>query len=196
MKGNKIINIADPRVLKVPILESNDILVDLREQDELAYGPVPESPLTKNHYTFVRKRVYENLCQAQKSLPSGWHFRVYESFRSSKIQQMLFEQQYQKVLQKFPDKEREEIFYETTSLVSPVKNLDGTANIPAHNTGAAIDVEIIAKDGELIDMGMAIKDWQKVNPDLCQTDYNLLDHDIMARHDFVNYPTEWWHFSY
>ena len=42
---------------------------------------------------------------------------------------------------------------------------------------------------------MAIKDWQKVNPDLYQTDYNLLDHDIMASHNFVNFLTEWWHFS-
>lgn len=119
---------------------------------------------------------------------------------------MRFDQQYQKILQKFPDKQREEIFYEATRLVSPVKNFDGAINISAHNTGAAIDVEIIAKDGELVDMGMAIKDWQKVNPDLCKTDCNLLDQDIsknrkilldvMTRYDFVNYPTEWWHFSY
>ncbi len=206
MKRDKIINIADSRVLKIPILESNEVLIDLRNQDELVYGSVPESPLTKNHYIFVRKRVYEKLCLAQKSLPSGWRFRIYEGFRSSEVQQMLFDQQYQKILQEFPDKVREEIFYETTRLVSPVKNFDGTINIPAHNAGAAIDVEIIAKDGELVDMGMAIKDWQKVNSDLCQTDCNLLDqdirknrkilHDVMARHDFVNYPTEWWHFSY
>lgn len=86
IKRDEIINIADPRVLKIPILESNDILIALKAQDELAYGPVPESSLTKNHYTFVRKRVYEKLYQAQKSLPSGWRFRIYEGFRSSEIQ--------------------------------------------------------------------------------------------------------------
>lgn len=109
-------------------------------------------------------------------------------------------------MQKWPDKERNKIFYETTQLVSPVKNFDGTINIPAHNTGAAIDVEIVAKDGELVDMGMVIEDWQKVDPDLCKTDCLLLDqnilencrilNDVMTRYDFVNYPTEWWHFSY
>ena len=119
---------------------------------------------------------------------------------------MLFDQQYQKILQEFSDNERYEIFYETTRLALPVKNFNGAVNIPAHNTGAAIDVEIIAKDGELVDMGMAIKDWQKVNPDLCQTDCDLLDqdirknrkilHDVLVSYDFVNYPTEWWHFSY
>lgn len=73
----------------------------------------------------------------------------------------MFDQRYQKILQKFPDKEKWRIFYETTQLVLLVKNFDGTANITAYNTRAAIDIKIIAKDGELIDMEMAIKDWQK-----------------------------------
>lgn len=206
MKRNEIINIVDHRVLKVPILECNEILIDLKDQDEIAYGPVPELPLTKDHYTLVRKVVYEKLYLAQKALPQGWRFRVYEGFRSSKVQQLLFDQQYKKMLQKFPDKKQHEIFYETTRLVSPVNNFDGTINIPAHNTGAAIDVEIITKSGELVEMGMAIKDWQRVNPNLCQTDCSTLDqnirenrrilYDVMISHDFVNYPTEWWHFSY
>ena len=131
---------------------------------------MPESLLTENHYIFIRKSVYEKLCLAQNNLPQGWNFRIYEGFRSSKVQQMLFEQQYQKILQKWPDKERHKIFYETTQLVSPVKNFNGTINIPAHNTGAASDVEIVAKDGELVDMGIVIEDWQKVDPDLCKTD--------------------------
>ena len=36
MSENEIINIVDPRVLEVPILECNVTLVDLRDQDELA----------------------------------------------------------------------------------------------------------------------------------------------------------------
>ena len=55
-------------------------------------------------------------------------------------------------------------------------------------------------------MGMESKDWCNVEPDLCRTDYeNLPDHvkqnrkmlyDVMAEQGFINYPTEWWHFSY
>ena len=91
MSEDEIINIVDPRVLEVPILECNEILVDLRGQDELAYGPVPESLLTENHYIFIRKSVYEKLCLAQNNLPQEWNFRIYEGFRSSKVQQILFE---------------------------------------------------------------------------------------------------------
>ncbi len=79
-------------------------------------------------------------------------------------------------------------------LFSPVINLDRSKNIPPHNTGAAIDIEIITSEGELIDMGMAIKDWMSVDPDLCLTDCSTLTKqarlnrrilfDVLAAHDF------------
>lgn len=55
-------------------------------------------------------------------------------------------------------------------------------------------------------MGMAIKDWSYVDPDLCLTHCSIISeaaqqnrnllHEIMSNHGFINYPTEWWHFSY
>lgn len=53
---------------------------------------------------------------------------------------------------------------------------------------------------------MAIKDWIVVDPDLCLTHCNDISTDakknrqlllgVMEAHGFINYPTEWWHFSY
>ena len=85
---------------------------------------MPESPLTQNDYTWLRNTVYQKLCEAQQSLPNNWRFKIYEGFRSVKVQQMLFNQQYQKFQEQFPGKGREELFYKTTQLVSPVVNLD------------------------------------------------------------------------
>lgn len=55
-------------------------------------------------------------------------------------------------------------------------------------------------------MGMAAIDWSLVHPDLCLTDSQLANNtakknrklllDVMKAQGFVNYPTEWWHFSY
>ena len=55
-------------------------------------------------------------------------------------------------------------------------------------------------------MGMAAKDWMKVDPDLCLThctkvskpaqENRELLFNVMEAQGFVNYPTEWWHFSY
>jgi D-alanyl-D-alanine dipeptidase len=55
-------------------------------------------------------------------------------------------------------------------------------------------------------MGMAAKDCSNVEPDICLTDCKLISKtaqqnrmlllEIMQAQGFINYPTEWWHFSY
>ena len=59
---------------------------------------------------------------------------------------------------------------------------------------------------QLVDMGMALSDIFNVDPKICLTackDISKTSQNnrkilckIMSAHDFVNYPTEWWHFSY
>lgn len=203
---HEIVYITDPRVLAISIAECYEPLVDLKNQSKLVYGPPPECDLTKNDYTKIRKTVYDKLCSAQEALPKGWAFRIYEGYRSRLVQEKLFDQQFHRVAQMHPDWDRPRRFIETTRLVSPVKNFDGTINIPVHNTGAAVDLEIIDGNGQLLDMGMTAKDWKVVEPDLCLTNNPQLPAkikanrqllcDVMHSQDFINYPTEWWHFSY
>lgn len=203
---NKIVYIADPEILAIPIIECNEPLVDLKNQNQLRYGTPPENELTTACYTKLRKTVFEKLCRAQDDLPDGWYFKLYEGFRSIEVQKILFDEVYNKVAADHPYMNYAELFREATRLISPVKNLDGSINIPAHNTGGAIDIEIVTENGQLIDMGMALKDWMIVEPDLCLTDYQDLNAiakqnrkillHVMSTNDFVNYPTEWWHFSY
>ncbi len=198
--------ITDPKVLAIPIMECDEPLIDIKHSKELAYGPPPECELTAQHYTKMRRTVFEKLCAAQKHLPHGWHFRLYEGFRSLAVQKMLFDERYAMVYQTYPAYTKEALFIETTRLVSPVTNLDGTLNIPPHNTGAAVDVELILEDSTLIDMGMAAADWLRVDPTICETHCQEISPeaqknrrillDAMEAEDFVNYPTEWWHFSY
>jgi D-alanyl-D-alanine dipeptidase len=202
----KILYIADPEILVIPISECNEPLVDAKDSDQLLFGPPPESALTATCYTKMRKSVFEKLCQAQKDLPNGYRFRIFEGFRSLEVQAILFDQVYQRVRARIPNGTPEELFHETTRLVSPVTHFDGSTNIPPHNTGAAVDIEIITATGELLDMGMTAEEWNAVDPDLCMTDCDLIDEktkqnrrlllDVMQAHGFINYPTEWWHFSY
>ncbi|MFA6301661.1 MAG: hypothetical protein WC627_00820 [Legionella sp.] len=55
----------------------------------------------------------------------------------------------------------EELFKQTSLLIAPVKFFDGTINIPAHSTGGAVDLEVMNKDGDLVNFGMEIKDWYR-----------------------------------
>lgn len=200
------INIVDPKIIAIPIVECHEALIDLKQQDIIAYGPVPENEWTLHDYTKMRKNVYEKLCQAQQQLPKGWRFRLYEGFRSLRVQQRLFDEMYTLTKERYPTLAADDLFYETTKLVSPTVNADGSRNIPAHNTGGAIDIEIVDEYGALVDMGMAAKDWQTASPELCMTHCTYLSDkvrqhrqlllDLMQAQGFVNYYTEWWHFSY
>jgi D-alanyl-D-alanine dipeptidase len=201
-----IIQIADPEVLAIPIKECHEPLVDLRSQEILAFGPPPECEATKECYTKLRKTVYEKLCAAQAKLPSGWKFRIYEGYRSLAVQQLLFDWVSEKIDRDHPELSPSERFKKITELVSPLKDLKGNKNIPVHNTGAAVDLEIIDAHGNLIDMGMAVKDWITVEPSRCYfhaeqissvavMNRNMLK-QVMNEQGFVGYPFEWWHFSY
>lgn len=201
-----IIYPASPEILAVPISDCGEALIDIKDSSVLLYGPPPECPMTAGSYTKIRKSVFEKLCQAQRTLPNGWRFRLYEGFRSLAVQQMLFDEEYERVVKRYPHADHATRFRETTRLVSPVINLDGSMNIPPHNTGAAIDIELITVEGELVDMGMALKDWTTVTPEFCMTDYQEISQtaksnrklliEALSAHGFVNYPAEWWHFSY
>ncbi len=203
---NKFLLIADPKILAIPIIDNHERMIDLKKQHEIAYGPSPEIP-NNSDYTKLRKTVYEKLKQAQALLPQGLRFRLYEGYRSLKLQEMLFDARYAKVKAQHPSWSPAQLFHETTKLVSPVFNLDSSKNIPPHSTGGAIDVYLINDKGEEVDMGIHPKDWMSdlhgtlslTNSDVISKEakhYRHIMSDVLSRVGFVNYPTEYWHWSY
>ncbi len=204
--SQELILITDPRVRAVPIKECNEPLIDIKQNSSLLYGPAPECEETANDYTKMRQSVFKKLCLAQQSLREGLRFRVYEAYRSLKVQQRLFDQEYSRVSQLHPEYDHPQRFLETTRLISPVINLDQSINVPPHSTGAAVDIEVIDQNSASLDMGMTIKDWSTVPAEQCMTECTSISTkaqenrrmlcQIMEAQGFVNYPTEWWHFSY
>ena len=72
----------------------------------------------------MRQSVYEKLVQAQKTLPDGLRFCIYEAYRSLALQEQLFNRHYHDLKSAHPDMNDQAIFIETTKLVSPVINQD------------------------------------------------------------------------
>lgn len=206
MLDENIILIADPRVLAVSVQENHDPLINIAEQGDIGIGP---PPLVANNvnYTYMRKTVYEKLCTAQSLLPSGLKFCLYEAYRSFELQQQIFDERYHKLKSENPHLSHEEIFTEATKFVSPVTNLDGSRNIPPHTTGAAIDVYLVDDNGNFVDMGIHLDDtYNDLHADYCRTDSQLIStqakahrkimSEVLTKVGFVNYPTEYWHWSY
>lgn len=201
-----ILLIAAPKIVAIPVIENHDPMIDLINHPEISYGPSPEIP-NNTDYTKMRKTVYEKLNQAQSLLPKGLRFCLYESYRSLALQKLLFDTRYGKVKNKHPEWSSEQIFTETTRMVSPVINLDGSPNIPPHSTGAAIDVYLINEHGETIDMGIHPKDWMEdLDGSLSLTASEIIAHEakqnrkimshVLEAVGFVNYGNEYWHWSY
>ncbi|MEK6734268.1 MAG: GNAT family N-acetyltransferase, partial [Pseudomonadota bacterium] len=103
------IAINDIGVLNIPILENNDPLVDLREQNIIAFGPSPEIP-NNTDYTYLRKTVYDKLVEAQNMLPNDLKFCIYEGYRSLGLQAKLFNDRYQKIKNLYPELNYQDLF--------------------------------------------------------------------------------------
>lgn len=198
--------LSDPAITQILIEESQEPLVDLRDQSEILFGSPPERP-DNSCYTKVRKSVYERLCEAQKLLPDGMRICLYEGWRSLALQDELFRAMHVNNKIIHPEMTEAELFKETTKLVSPVKLLDGSPNIPPHSTGGAVDVYLVSSDGKSLDMGMKVDQWmQDKNGLLSQTNSDFISEEAhknrscmsmaLSKAGFVNYPYEYWHWSY
>jgi D-alanyl-D-alanine dipeptidase len=202
----ELVSIVDPRVLSVPIEESYEPFIDLKEQSVILLGPSPEIPNNQD-YTKMRHAVYHKLVEAQKILPHGLKLCLYEGYRSLQLQEKLFNDRYQILKNTNPHWDHQQLFQEAIVLVSPVINIDGTRNIPPHSTGGAVDVYLVDSNNEIVDMGIKAADWmQDIDGSISKTDSPKIS-DIARQHrsimslalekvGFVNYPGEYWHWSY
>lgn len=204
--SEKIIFIADPEIIAMPIRENHEPMIDLRHQNIIVFGPSPEIP-NNTDYTKMRKTVYEKLVKAQSLLPEGLKFCIYEAYRSLALQKKLFNDRFALLQKDNPTWSKDRVFQETTRLVSPVTNSDGSHNTPPHSTGGAIDIYLIDAAGNIVDMGIKVADWMHDSDgSLSVTDstkisseaqkYRQIMCEVLTEVGFVNYKTEYWHWSY
>lgn len=198
--------IADDPILAIPTRENGELLVDIAIEKEIAFGSSPE--IENNcDYTKMRRTVLAKLLKAQQLLPKGLFFCLYEAYRSLELQNQLFMARQAKLRKQHPNWSEQQLFTETTRLVSPVVNFDGSINIPPHSTGGAIDVYLINENGDAVDMGMHPKDWiHDLQGQLSLTHSSVIspraqkNRQLMAEAlhalGFINYPAEYWHWSY
>jgi D-alanyl-D-alanine dipeptidase len=198
--------IADKEVTNIPIKDSHEEMVDLATQTDIAFGSKPDYSNTKQ-YTLIRKTVYEKLKVAQSKLPKGLKLCVYEGYRSPIMQASIFRLHFQQVQAALAHLSYEELFKETTKMVAPARNIDGTENNPPHATGGAVAIYLIDDSGKPVDMGIQPKDWSKDKDGSYsrtfsskvtskEQKYRDIMSDALKEAGFVNYPSLYWHWSY
>ncbi|MER7989977.1 M15 family metallopeptidase [Streptomyces noursei] len=191
-----MILLSDPRVIDTPVADCGEplaeiatasvITLDPREQDEAgAYGR-------------VRASVLERLGSASERLPAGIRLLVIEGHRSLAEQARRFAL-YEDRLRLSGITDPAELLRQASAFVSPVE-------VAPHCAGAAVDLTLIDSEGVELDMGGAVNGHRTGDERWCPFDApglsptaranrNLLA-QCLSEEGFVNYPSEWWHWSY
>jgi zinc D-Ala-D-Ala dipeptidase len=163
---------------------------------------------------YLRQGVLDRLIQAQlglQQLHPDWQIQIFDAYRPVEVQQYMVDYTFQQVvtdqkldLAQLSDPQRAEI-WQAVYRIWAIPSFD-METPPPHSTGAAIDLTLVDRDGEPIEMGSPIDEMSdrslpayfadSQDPVAQQYHHNrqLLDR-LMTEVGFFRHPAEWWHFS-
>ncbi|MFF2205839.1 M15 family metallopeptidase [Streptomyces sp. NPDC058145] len=188
---------SDPRVAAVPVQDCGEDLVDTRAAglflvDERKYDP-------NGHYAHLRRGVVDRLQHAQRLLPPGFRLLIVEGYRPPSLQHAYFEEYSAELRHAHPDWTDSRIHEAASRYVSPPQ-------IAPHSAGAAVDLTLADHHGNEVDMGTRMNASPEESAGACYTHADTVSPTARAHREtlcramssagFVNYPTEWWHFSH
>ena len=152
---------------------------------------------------YARQSVVNQLIIAEKNLPDGYKFKIFDGYRPAKVQEFLWEELLKNFNEKYKDlneTEKEEMMKKYVS-----KPSNDTMYPSVHNTGGAIDLTIVDSTGKELDMGVefdeftekSFSDYYEINniSDEIRNNRRLL-YNAMISAGFTNLPSEIWHYDF
>jgi D-alanyl-D-alanine dipeptidase len=192
-----LILLSDPLIAAVEASDDGDPLVDLRDTPALLLDARAADPAGAN--ARVRQAVRERLLTAQRALPDGVRLLVVEGYRQFDAQLAIFTGYRDELRASHPSWSDERLHTETSKFVSPV-------DVAPHLTGGAVDLTLCTADGAELDMGTVLDATPEASGNACFTAAPQVSEaarlnrqlliDAMTAAGMINYPTEWWHWSY
>ncbi|MEV4502583.1 M15 family metallopeptidase [Streptomyces klenkii] len=191
----EIILMCDPAVAAIPIQECDERLVDVRGSDLLVGHSRQDAA---GAYAHVRANIFERLLMAQAALPKGLRLLLVEGYRPPELQERYFAEYAAELQAANPSWSIDQVHMAASRYVSP-------PSIAPHAAGAAVDVTLIDTDGRELDLGTRVNASPEESDGACYMDADNIsggarEHrrvlaSALAEAGFVNYPTEWWHWS-
>lgn len=146
----------------------------------------------------IRASVYAKLKQAKDSLPPGYHMMVFETYRSFAKQEKLWATTQGQMRERYPDMDEDSLFRMCENFTACP--YDGIGS--GHMAACAIDLTLCDAAGREYDMGTKMHEKHEKtktdSPGLTpeQEKNRSLLKTAMENAGLVNYPAEWWHYSY
>ena len=188
--------LSDPRLRAVPVEECGEPLAEVTAAPELRLDPRERDPL--GAYGRVRSGVLDRLREAARALPDGLRLLVVEGHRTVAEQARRFAA-YEERLRAAGVHDPAERRRRAGTFVAPVE-------VAPHCAGAAVDLTLADAAGVELDMGGAVNGHRTGDEDRCPFAAPGLPATARQNRDtlaaalrsagFVNYPPEWWHWSY
>jgi D-alanyl-D-alanine dipeptidase len=193
----EIILMSDPEVAAVPVHDRDEPLVDVRRDSPLPVDPRKAD--ATGAYAHLRAGVLERLVRAQSLLPDGLRLLFVEGYRPPALQRRYFEEYTAEMRALHPDWDVARVRSAASRYVSPPE-------LAPHSAGAAVDLTLVDADGRELDCGTPVNASPEDSAGACYTGAKNLPAEARAHRDtlgaalteagLVNYPTEWWHWSY
>lgn len=147
----------------------------------------------------VRRGLAERLMAADLALPAGIRLRVVDGHRSVSDQQAIITAYAAEVCAARPGISAGELHALTSRFVAPLE-------VAPHVAGAAADLTLVDATGEELDLGTPIDATPEQSDGRCYFAADGIGADARAHRrllarvltgvGLVNYPTEWWHWSF
>ncbi|MFF9623409.1 M15 family metallopeptidase [Streptomyces griseosporeus] len=192
---SEIILMSDARVVAVPVQECGEPLVDVRKSlltDDRKHKDAQGAEV------LLRRGVLDRLLTAERLLPPGLRLLFVEGYRPPALQRRYFEEYAAELRALHPDWAADRVRTAASRYVSP-------REVAPHSAGAAVDLTLVDADGRELDLGTPVNAGPEESDGACYTDAPVGDRARAHREilrtaltaaGLVDYPTEWWHWSY
>ena len=190
-----IVLISDPRVTSIPVEDIGEPLVDLRGRFAVDTRLADED----GAYAHLREGLATRLEEAQRLLPRGYRLLIVEGYRPPALQRRYFEEYKAELRAAFPEMTPEELHAAASRYVSPDRG--GPAHRgcrgrphPVHRGrrrarhGHPRQRHTRAERRRLLHRRPGISAEARRNREILAT--------ALRAAGLINYPTEWWHWSY
>ncbi|MEU6924093.1 MULTISPECIES: M15 family metallopeptidase [unclassified Streptomyces] len=193
----EIVLMSDPEIAAIPVAECGERLVDVRRGGSLLVDTREQGPA--DAFAYLREGVLERLVKAQAILPRGLRLLFVEGYRPPSLQREYFEEYAEHLRAAHLDWSTDQIHSAASRYVSP-------PDIAPHSAGAAVDLTLADADGHELDLGTRMNADPEESGGACYTHAANISEEARANRKLlgtaltavglVNYPTEWWHWSF